>query len=117
MEFGIGDEKVLKELNDWDGIINYLNDYRQQNEVSGDAAYWIDRVLQATNDARTEGSAFLEQYQGAVEFTKSLTDRIDAAKDDRRALQEPGLQRQHPGVHDVRRPAHSCLINRFDVSS
>jgi uncharacterized membrane protein YkvA (DUF1232 family) len=97
-ELGIADEKLLEQLDDWDGVVNYLNDYRQQNEVSGDAAYWIDRVLQVTTEAKAGGSVFLEQYQDVVEFTQTLTERVEAAKDDRAALQEI--------LHDVIRHEH-----------
>ena len=97
-ELGIADDALLAQLNDWDGVINYLNDYRREKDVSGDAAYWIDRVLQVTTDAHAGGSAFLEQYQDAVEFTKTLTERIEAGKDDRARLQEI--------LHDVIRHEH-----------
>lgn len=87
-EMGLDVSELSDQLNDWDGVVDYLNNYRQENEVSGDAAYWIERMLAVTNAARAGGDVFLKEQEAAVGYVKSLMERIDVAKNDPAALRE-----------------------------
>ena len=87
-ELGLDMSGLTAKLDDWDGVIDYLNNYRQQNEVTGDAAYWIERMLAVSNAAKAGGDAFLKEQEGTVAYVQSLTDRIGAAQDDPNQLRE-----------------------------
>lgn len=69
-------------VNDLDGVLNYVDDYRQQADVKGEAAYWINRVLEATNRVQDAGLAFQERYSGAVGLVQDINDRMQSAWDD-----------------------------------
>ena len=87
-DLGLDTGDMIGDFDDWDGVTDYLNNYRRENEVSGDAAYWIDRVLESSNVAQTGGSEFLAQYEGVAAYVQSLMDQIEAAQDDGQKLRE-----------------------------
>lgn len=53
---GLDLEGMMGSLDDWNGVIDYLENYRRENDVSGEAAGWIDRVLEAIRAAQAQAS-------------------------------------------------------------
>lgn len=80
-------DALFEKFNDVDGVINYISDYREERNVSGDAGHWIQRVLTATNQAQSKGKAFMSKLQDGVAYSQQLTDRIGAALQDKAQLQ------------------------------
>jgi hypothetical protein len=54
---GLDLEGMMDSLDDWESVIDYLDNYLQENDVSGEAAGWIDRVLGTTRAAQAQVSA------------------------------------------------------------
>ncbi|MEL0583636.1 MAG: toll/interleukin-1 receptor domain-containing protein [Candidatus Thiodiazotropha sp. (ex. Lucinoma kazani)] len=82
MGVNIDIDRILPDLNDHDAVINYVNDYRNQQNIEGDGGYWINRVLESTNNAFAKGSEWMASLQGDMDFTQDLVGRIDVAKND-----------------------------------
>lgn len=75
-------DELFAHFDDVDGVVNYISDYREENNISGDAGHWIDRVLTATNAAQSKGKAYMAKLQEGVAYSQSLTDRISGALQD-----------------------------------
>ena len=72
-------DQLFARFDDVDGVVNYISDYREQKNVSGDAGHWIDRILTATNAAQSKGKAYMDKLQEGVAYSQSLTNRIGEA--------------------------------------
>ncbi|MCU7890358.1 MAG: hypothetical protein KZQ78_01605 [Candidatus Thiodiazotropha sp. (ex Ustalcina ferruginea)] len=82
MGVNIDFDQILPDLNDHDAVINYVNDYQNQQNIKGDGGYWINRLLESTNNTFVKGSEWMASLQGDMDFTQGLVGRIDAAKND-----------------------------------
>ena len=85
-QLGIRVPDLEAAVNDLDGVLNYVDDYRQQQGVEGEGAYWINRILEATNRVRDTGLAFQDQYGTAASLVQGINDRMQSAWDDRESL-------------------------------
>lgn len=56
-ELGLDLDGMIDDLDDWDSVVDYLENYRWENDVSGEVAGWIDRVLETTKAAQAQASA------------------------------------------------------------
>lgn len=72
-EFGLDLEGMIDVLDDWDSVIDYLENYRLENDVSGEAADRIDQVLETARAAQSQASVsddprvqLRQQLQGRV---------------------------------------------------
>ncbi|WP_249370180.1 toll/interleukin-1 receptor domain-containing protein [Acaryochloris marina] len=79
---------LLTQMHDLDGVTQYLNAYRRQNNVSGDKAYWIQRILDVCNESYAQGKQVLDQLQGGMAYAQELVDRIEQSLHDQYQLQE-----------------------------
>lgn len=87
-ESGIADEEALAAIKDYDGALQYINDYRNARGISGaDATNWALRALESTNRGFERLSAWKDRTQDLLELMQSTMARLESAGNDRRKLE------------------------------
>lgn len=86
-ENGIVDVAALNDIREFDGMLQYVNDYRNARGISGeDATYWALETMKATNASYASLSAWRDRVGGLLTIMQSAMARLEAIGDDRPAL-------------------------------
>jgi len=104
-------DALFTRFNDVDGVVNYISDYREEKNLSGDAGHWIDRILTATNAAQSQGKDYMAKLQAGVEYSKALTDRIGEAMQDPAKLR---AIREEIAANQERSPIMGKMLTMVD---
>jgi hypothetical protein len=85
IDMDLGD--ALKHVKDLDGVVNYLEDYRNQRGIKGtDTGYWIERVIASCSKAQERLSPELQRTGDAIKVLQRIYDEWNAAGDNRQKL-------------------------------
>jgi len=77
----------MPEDSDWDGVIAFLQRYREEIEASGEEAFWIERVL-ASSQTIQASADYPEQSEEGAAYARSLMERIETVGEDPEKLRE-----------------------------
>ena len=85
-ELGIEDQSALATIQDYDGAVNYVENYRNKLGIGGeDKGHWIHRMLSSLDEVNTQGQAFMARLARAGDFCQRV---MDAAKDQAKSRSE-----------------------------
>ena len=85
---GFTDAQAMEAIKDYDGALQYINDYRNARGIEGaDATNWAMRALETTNRAFEKASAWRDRTQGLLELVQSTMARVEQAGNDRAKLE------------------------------
>ncbi|MEM7250218.1 MAG: toll/interleukin-1 receptor domain-containing protein [Pseudomonadota bacterium] len=85
-QLGLDNHALEDALNDYDGVLNYVNDYRTENDISGEGVYWMERIVESTQRAHGLGVAFQDDLEGFADEVRDIAEAMQYAWDDLRAL-------------------------------
>ena len=87
-EKGIDLGDALRYAKDFDGVIVYLEEYRNKRGIKGtDKGYWIERVIASCSKAQEKIGRELQRTGKAIETLQKIYDDWNAAGDDPAKLQ------------------------------
>jgi hypothetical protein len=87
-EKGIDLGDALRYAKDFDGVIAYLEEYRNKRGIKGtDKGYWIERVIASCSKAQEKIGRELQRTGKAIETLQKIYDDWNAAGDDPAKLQ------------------------------
>jgi hypothetical protein len=85
IDMDLGD--ALKDLKDFDGIVAYLQEYRNMRGIQGtDKGYWIEQVISAGSKAQDRIKQEMHETGKEIELLQNIYDDWDAAGEDRKKV-------------------------------
>jgi hypothetical protein len=79
----------LRAIKDVEGAINYVQDYRNKQEIGGpDRDHWIERIVTAMHSMFDRVTQLQGRLQNAGDFIQQIYGKLEEAGEDRAKLQE-----------------------------
>jgi len=98
-DLGIDAADELNAIKGAEGVLNYVQDYRNRNAIGGPSRdYWIERIVSAMNAMSDRVTRLQERVQHAGDFVQRIYGKLEDAGEDRARVQEV--------LHDVIRNEH-----------
>lgn len=87
-DLNMQDAAALNDLKDYEGVFNYINDYRNSRGISGeDASYWALKSIEATNNSFESLGKWRDRVGGLLQVIQTTMQRVEEAGQDRAKLQ------------------------------
>lgn len=82
-------EEELRAIKDVEGAINYVQDYRNKQELGGPGRdHWIERIVTTMNGMFDRVTRLQGRLQNAGDFIQQIYEKLEEAGEDRGKLQE-----------------------------